>query len=102
MIKAGIIGASGYAGCELLRILLMHPEAEVTAISSHSYTGKKIYDLYPNFYQVCDLEFIEDTEVIEKADIIFASLPHGLSETQSRASVATYLKYRLCQTLFAA
>ena len=35
MIKAGIIGASGYAGCELLRILLMHPEAEVTAISTH-------------------------------------------------------------------
>ena len=47
MIKAGIIGASGYAGCELLRILLMHPEAEVSAISSDSYTGKKIYDLYP-------------------------------------------------------
>ena len=46
MIKAGIIGASGYAGCELLRILLMHPEAEVTAISSHSYTGKKISQTY--------------------------------------------------------
>lgn len=84
MIKAGIIGASGYAGCELLRILLMHPEAEVTAISSHSYTGKKIYDLYPNFYQVCDLEFIEDTEVIEKADIIFASLPHAYLKSMPR------------------
>ena len=93
MIKAGIIGASGYAGCELLRILLMHPEAEVTAISSHSYTGKKIYDLYPNFYQVCDLEFIEDTEVIEKADIIFASLPHGLSEKYAKTCVEKGKKF---------
>lgn len=84
MIKAGIIGASGYAGCELLRLLLNHSECEVVAISSHSYTGQSIVDLYPSFYQVCDLHFIEDNEVIEQAEIIFASLPHGLSEKYAK------------------
>ena len=45
LIKAGVIGASGYAGAELVRLLLMHPYAELTAISSQSYTGKPISEL---------------------------------------------------------
>ena len=45
LIKAGVIGASGYAGAELVRLLLMHPYAELTAISSKSYTGKPISEL---------------------------------------------------------
>ena len=55
LIKAGVIGASGYAGAELVRLLLMHPYAELTAISSQSYTGKPISELYPGFYQLCDM-----------------------------------------------
>lgn len=83
-IKAGIIGASGYAGAELVRLLWMHPYVEVAAISSNSYIGKKISDLYPGFYQICDMEFISEDEVITNSDIIFASLPHGLSEPIAR------------------
>ena len=79
-MKVGIIGASGYAGSELLRLLLMHKNVEVTSISSKNYLGKSIVDLYPSFYQLCDLHFETDEEVLKKCDIIFVSLPHGHSE----------------------
>ena len=45
-IKAGIVGATGYAGAELVRLLSNHPEAEVDAISSVSFAGKKLSDIY--------------------------------------------------------
>lgn len=80
MIKAGVIGASGYAGNEVLRLLLMHPEVEVTGVGARSYLGQKVSDLYPSFYQVCDLVFATDDEVIADADIVFAGLPAGISE----------------------
>lgn len=83
-IKAGVIGASGYAGAELVRLLWTHPCVEIAGISSQSYIGKKISDLYPGFYQICDLEFTNEDQVIQQSDIIFASLPHGLSEPIAR------------------
>lgn len=84
MIKAGIIGASGYAGAELLRLLFNHEDVEVVSISSQSYLGKPISDLYPSFYGVCDMVFEADEDVLKKAEIIFASLPHGLSEKYAK------------------
>lgn len=83
-IKAGVIGASGYAGAELVRLLWSHPFVDVCAISSHSYTGQKLSDVYPGFYQIIDMVFEEEDDVIAKCDIIFASLPHGLSEPLAR------------------
>lgn len=83
-IKAGIIGASGYAGAELLRLLINHNEVDVVAISSQSYLGKKIDELYPSFYGICDKEFVSDQDVLKKSDIVFASLPHGLSEKYAK------------------
>lgn len=83
-IKAGVIGASGYAGAELVRLLWNHPHVEITGISSQSYLGKKISDLYPGFYQICDMEFMDEDHVIANSEIVFASLPHGLSEPLAR------------------
>lgn len=80
MIKAGIVGATGYAGAELVRILLGHPQAEIAAISSVSFEGKRLSDVYPAYYRLCDMTCGTQDEVVEKSDIVFAALPHGLSQ----------------------
>ena len=83
-IQAGIIGASGYAGAELVRLLIGHPMVEISGISSKSYTGQSIDALYPGFYQIFDMVFTDEDTVIRSSDIVFASLPHGLSEPLAR------------------
>lgn len=93
MIKAGIIGASGYAGCEVLRLLLMHPAVEVTGVGARSFLGKKVSDLYPSFYNVTDLTYTTDEEVIAGADVVFAGLPAGISEKYAKACVESGKKF---------
>lgn len=80
MIKVGIIGATGYAGAELVRIIIGHPETELTAISSVSFEGKKLSEVYPSYRSLCDMECQNAETVVDKSDIIFAALPHGLSQ----------------------
>lgn len=78
--KVGIIGATGYAGAELCRIIMGHPDAELSAISSVSFEGEKLSDVYPAYYQICDMVCETQEEVLDKSDIVFAALPHGLSQ----------------------
>lgn len=79
-IKAGIIGATGYAGAELVRLLLAHGKAEIAALSSVSFEGKALSEVYPAFYTLADHILVDEDTVIEKSDVVFASLPHGLCE----------------------
>jgi len=79
-IKAGIIGATGYAGLEIVRLLLGHPEVEIAAVSSVSFTGKALSEVYPAMTGLMDKTLEDDKAVVEKCDVVFASLPHGLSE----------------------
>lgn len=87
-INVGIIGATGYAGAELVKLLLNHPGVSLTALSSVSYEGKKLYEVYPNFKKLVDITLESADDVIEKCDVIFASLPHGLSEPLAEQCVA--------------
>ncbi|MDO4743076.1 MAG: NAD(P)-binding domain-containing protein, partial [bacterium] len=80
MYKVGIIGATGYAGAEIVRILLNHPYVELAAVGSRSYKGKKLSEVYPNFKNICDMILLDNEDVIEKSDVVFAALPHGLSQ----------------------
>ena len=80
MIKAGVVGATGYAGAELVRILLGHPQAELSAISSVSFEGKALSEVYPAYYGLCDMVCASQETVVEKSDAVFAALPHGLSQ----------------------
>jgi N-acetyl-gamma-glutamyl-phosphate reductase len=80
MIKVGIIGATGYAGAELCRLIMGHPQAELAAISSVSFEGQELSSVYPAYYQLIDLVCETQTDVVEKSDVIFAALPHGLSQ----------------------
>lgn len=80
MIKVGIIGATGYVGAELLRILLNHTKVEISAISSVSYLGENIDTVYKTFINKTNLKCCTSDEVIVSSDVIFTALPHGLSE----------------------
>ncbi len=83
-VGIGIIGATGYAGVELVRLLLKHPNVEIKGISSVSFEGTPISEVYPSFYQIYDEILVDEDTVIDRADIIFASLPHGLCETLAK------------------
>lgn len=80
-MKVGIVGASGYVGQELLRILLSHPKAEVTKITSRQLAGKKISELYGNFTGRTELRFSEkiENEELAELDFVFLALPHGVA-----------------------
>lgn len=80
MIKAGIIGATGYAGAELVRLLSAHPQAEIVAISSVSFEGKKISEVYPAYAKLNDMICEKAEDVLERSNVVFAALPHGLSQ----------------------
>ena len=78
MLNIAIVGASGYTGLELIRILHCHPEVAVTCLTSEQSAGKRISDVFPTLRGRCDivLENLEPVRVAEKADIIFTALPH--------------------------
>jgi N-acetyl-gamma-glutamyl-phosphate/LysW-gamma-L-alpha-aminoadipyl-6-phosphate reductase len=76
MINAAIVGASGYAGGELLRLLTFHPEIEVTQITSETYAGQFAYFVHPNLRGHTRLQFKPLSE-LEPCDLIFLALPHG-------------------------
>lgn len=80
MIKVSIIGATGYAGAELVRLLLSHPKVELKNISSKSFVGETIGKIYNNLNKYCDKVLIDENNIFEDSDVIFASLPSGLSE----------------------
>lgn len=80
-MKVGIVGASGYVGQELMRILLNHPNAEVAKITSRQLAGKKISELYGNFAGRSELRFSEriESEDLNDLDFVFLALPHGIA-----------------------
>ncbi|MGC4072289.1 MAG: hypothetical protein QM760_07195 [Nibricoccus sp.] len=73
MIKAGIIGGTGYTGGELIRLLLNHPNAELAFVTSYSNVGKKVTDLHQDLIGEIDLEFIDNST---DADVAFFWLYH--------------------------
>lgn len=81
MIRVGIVGATGYTGVELTRLLANHPEAELKLITSRSFIGQKISEVYPNLKGVVELECeeLDYKEVAERVEVVFTALPHGVS-----------------------
>jgi N-acetyl-gamma-glutamyl-phosphate/LysW-gamma-L-alpha-aminoadipyl-6-phosphate reductase len=80
-VRVAVIGGSGYTGGELLRILITHPEVEVTAVTSREYVGKPISQVHPNLRGFYSMNFVELNlnRVGDKAEAVFVSVPHGVS-----------------------
>lgn len=82
MIKAAILGATGYAGIELVRLLTNHPEVSIEILGSQSYAGQRISDIYPNLRNILDKECEElDLDRVAQCDVAFTALPHGASKS---------------------
>jgi hypothetical protein len=83
---AAVAGASGYAGGELLRLLLEHPDLELGPVAGGSAAGKPVTDLHPQLPQLADAVFAATTaEVLGEADVVFLALPHGQSAALAAA-----------------
>ena len=76
MIRAAIVGGSGYAGGELLRLLLSHPDVEVTQVTSERLGGKYVNSVHPQLRRRTELKFTPRAE-LRPADVLFLALPHG-------------------------
>jgi len=86
MIKAGIIGGTGYTGVELLRLLVQHPRAEVVTISSRSEKERPVADVFPSLRGYTELCFSDPDEAdLESCDVVFAATPNGVAMTHARA-----------------
>ena len=86
MVRVGIVGATGYAGAEIARLIAAHPMAEIAWIGSRSFTGKELSSIYGNLFRVVDLSLIDDdtqalketiVSLADKTDVIFTATPQG-------------------------
>jgi len=82
---AGIIGAAGYVGAELLRLLSDHKRVEGLSLGSVLVEGDRIEDVYPNFLGKISSPLLKPEEVIAASDIVFSALPHGIGEPYAKA-----------------
>ena len=81
MVKVGVLGATGYAGAELVRLLCAHKDVEITMLASKSYAGQKMSEVFASLNGICDI-VLEEADVdiaAKKCDVVFTALPHGVS-----------------------
>ncbi|HVO44128.1 MAG TPA: N-acetyl-gamma-glutamyl-phosphate reductase [Aggregatilineales bacterium] len=91
-VRASIVGASGYGGGELLRLLLSHPDVEIGQVTSESNAGSYVYAVHPNLRKVTALQFVS-ASVLAPCDVLFVALPHGELQTRidAYAKLAKYI-----------
>ncbi|MEW5893134.1 MAG: N-acetyl-gamma-glutamyl-phosphate reductase [Pseudomonadota bacterium] len=85
MIKAGIVGGTGYTGVELLRLLAQHPEVELAAITSRKEAGMPVAEMFPSLRGRVDLAFATPDEApLKQCDVVFFATPNGIAMQQAR------------------
>lgn len=88
-IKVGIVGGTGYTGVELLRLLAIHPDAELTVITSRGEAGMPVSDMFPSLRGYVDLKFSDPAQVdLSKCDVVFFATPNGIAMQQTRELLA--------------
>jgi N-acetyl-gamma-glutamyl-phosphate reductase len=92
-IKVGIVGGTGYTGVELLRLLALHPQVELTAITSRGDAGLPVADMFPSLRGYIDLAFSDPaTANLSACDVVFFATPHGVAMSQAQALLAANVK----------
>ena len=93
-IKVGIIGSTGYAGAELVRLIMQHREAEVVWFGSRSYIDKKYYEVFGNMFQIVEDKCLDDNmeELAKAVDVIFTATPQGLCSSLVNEAVLSQVK----------
>jgi N-acetyl-gamma-glutamyl-phosphate reductase len=93
MIKVGIVGGTGYTGVELLRLLAVHPEVQLTAITSRKEDGLPVADMYPSLRGRVDIAFsAPDKADLTQCDVVFFATPHGVAMAQAPELLAKGVK----------
>lgn len=94
MIKAGIIGATGYAGGELVRLLMQHKEVEIKWYGSRSYIDKKYAEVYQNMFQIVEDTCLDDNmeELANQVDVIFTATPQGFCASMLNDTILSKVK----------
>src|SRR5689334_23880455 len=92
MLNVSIVGGSGYAGGELIRLLLRHPGVSIVQVTSESHVGEYVYQVHPNLRKQTNLQFTS-LDQIQPCDLLFVGLPHG--ETQKRIGALSALAPKL-------
>ncbi len=94
MIKAGIIGSTGYAGAELVRLLMQHKNVEIKWYGSRSYIDKKYYEVFQNMFQIVEDTCLDDNmdELSKAVDVIFTATPQGLCASLVNEDVLSKVK----------
>ena len=96
-IRVGVIGATGYTGSELLRLLLRHPRVELTVVTSRSEAGVALSDYWPNLRGECDLSFTAPSasELTAACDLVFFATPHAVSMHMMRELTSIAISSRI-------
>lgn len=93
MIRVGIVGGTGYTGVELLRILALHPEVEVCAVTSRADAGQRVDDLYPSLRGLCNVAFsLPELDNLSVCDVVFFATPNGTAMNMAADLLARGVK----------
>jgi len=93
MIKVAVVGGTGYTGVELLRLLLQHPEVDLSLITSRSEQGIAVADYFPNLRGACELSFSEpNLEQLQQCDLVYFATPNGVAMKSAPALIKAGVK----------
>ena len=93
VISVGIVGGTGYTGVELLRLLLRHPNVQVTALTSRTEAGRRVDDMFPSLRGHTDLQFSDlSLDLLKSCDVVFFATPHGVAMKHAEELVAANTK----------
>ena len=92
-LKIGIVGGTGYTGVELLRLLAIHPQAEIVAVTSRGETGMAVSEMFPSLRAYVDVAFSDPATVdLTQCDVVFFATPHGVAMSQAEALLKAGVK----------